>query len=83
MNAVEIYEKAESRLNRNEITVGEFEAQIAVLKDVVPVKHGRWIKATTYPIRYICSECGHQKEFKRPYCEICGTKMDGDVNGKT
>ena len=45
------------------------------------VKHGRWIKATIYPIRYVCSECGNQKEFKRPYCEICGTKMDGDGNG--
>lgn len=37
MNAVEIYEKAQRSLNRNEITVGEFEEQIAELKDVEPV----------------------------------------------
>ena len=48
------------------------------------VKHGQWIKTTTYPIKYVCPECGHQKEFKRPYCEICGTKMDGGADdGKT
>ena len=44
------------------------------------VKHGRWNKGINFPIRYVCSECGHQKEFKRPYCEICGARMDGDGN---
>ena len=37
MNAVEIYRNAVDSLNRDEITIGEFEAQIAVLKDVEPV----------------------------------------------
>ena len=43
------------------------------------VKHSQWVKSTTYPIKYICPVCGHLKDFKKPYCEICGTKMDGDV----
>ena len=37
MNAVEIYEKAVNSLERGDITLGEFETQIAVLKDVEPV----------------------------------------------
>ena len=48
--------------------------------DAVPVVHGRWIKRTSYPIKYVCSECGHLKEFAKPYCELCGAKMDGDGN---
>lgn len=44
------------------------------------VKHSQWVKSTTYPIKYICPVCGHLKDFKKPYCEICGTKMDGDGN---
>lgn len=39
---------------------------------------GHWIKRTDYTIRYVCSECGHQKEFKKPYCEHCGAKMMED-----
>ena len=45
--------------------------------DAVEVVHGRWIKQTSYPIKYVCSECGHLKEFAKPYCELCGAKMDG------
>ena len=41
MNAIEIYEKAVCRLDHNEITVGEFEAEIAILKDVEPAQ--KWI----------------------------------------
>lgn len=44
MNAIEIYEKAVCRLDHNEITVGEFEAEIAVLKDVEPAQ--KWIPVT-------------------------------------
>ena len=49
--------------------------------DAVPVVHGRWIRRTDYPMKYECSECGHLKDFSRPYCELCGAKMDGDGNG--
>ena len=86
MNAVEIYEKAESRLNRNEITVGEFEEQIAVLKDVAPVTHGRWVQIGYDKAmdRITCSCCmeywniieNNTETFN--YCPNCGAKMDGD-----
>ena len=47
--------------------------------DMAGIRHGTWIKRTCYPMGHICSECGHYKEYKRPYCEICGAKMDGGV----
>ena len=45
--------------------------------DVVEVRHGEWIKITSYPMGHKCSECGYFKIYKKPYCEICGAKMDG------
>lgn len=45
--------------------------------DVVEVRHGAWVKVTAYHIHYRCSECNHMKQYKKPYCEICGAKMDG------
>ena len=60
--------------------------------DVVPVRHGKWIKATgmmppEYCGLHICSECGHYagrkppyggKEMLSDYCPNCGARMDGD-----
>lgn len=60
--------------------------------DVVPVRHGKWVKATgmmppEYCGLHICSECGHYAGRKPPYggremlsdyCPNCGAKMDGD-----
>ena len=45
--------------------------------DVVEVKHGYWIKRTTYPMGYNCSECNNSETYKSPFCRLCGTKMDG------
>lgn len=57
--------------------------------DVVPVKHGKWIRATkTYPYYdYKCSFCGCE-EYRHidskgkikimNYCPNCGARMDGD-----
>ena len=68
MNAVEIYEKAVNSLERGDITLGEFETQIAVLKDVEPVVR--------------CKDCQHaklpytpelQKLFRR--CNIHGVEV--------
>ncbi len=50
--------------------------------DVVPVRHGRWIKKQEkdtfagYLYSYECSECGRVKQRKEPYCPKCGAKMD-------
>lgn len=60
--------------------------------DVVPMWHGRWVKATgmmppEYCGLHICSECGHYAGRKPPYggremlsdyCPNCGAKMDGE-----
>ena len=53
--------------------------------DVVPVRHGRWIKdcdrvmgdGWTYTQRH-CSECGGQSVECVNYCQFCGARMDGD-----
>ena len=51
--------------------------------DVVPVRHGRWIKITPSGI-HECSKCGKYvmtcniEAYK--YCQRCGARMDGDNN---
>ena len=51
--------------------------------DVVPVRHGHWIKITPSGI-YECSKCGKYvmtcdiEAYK--YCQMCGARMDGDNN---
>lgn len=46
--------------------------------DVVEVVHGRWIEEDGIQI---CSECGEEHEwedYRAPYCDTCGAKMDGE-----
>lgn len=50
--------------------------------DVVPLRHGRWIKYQIPPI-ICCSNCDwatdvEEKNFQ--YCPNCGVKMDGELN---
>jgi hypothetical protein len=49
--------------------------------DVVPVRHGHWIKISPAGI-YECSECGKNvmtSDIKAyEYCHGCGARMDGD-----
>ena len=50
--------------------------------DAVEVVHGRWIVDDSGVI--ICSECGAEHEwqdYRATFCEDCGAKMDGDVDG--
>lgn len=45
--------------------------------DVAEVKHGKWIKDEGGFV--ICSNCGEEHcwgEYKAPYCNQCGAKMD-------
>jgi len=50
--------------------------------DVVPVRHGHWIKISPAGI-YECSECGKNvmtSDIKvYEYCHGCGAKMDEEV----
>ena len=44
--------------------------------DVVPVRRGRWLQEDGIQI---CSECGEEHEwedYRAPYCDTCGAKMD-------
>lgn len=47
-----------------------------------PVKHGRWIKGTSFGgVR--CSECDYGSiimlHYSSKYCPNCGARMDGEV----
>ncbi len=44
--------------------------------DVAPVRCGRWIEEDGIQI---CSECGEEHEwedYRAPYCDTCGAKMN-------
>ena len=79
MDAVEEYEKAEVLLEAGKITIGQFEEMLKPLRDVEPVRRGRWMGV-------FCSlcgeealtewnECGGEYLFSK-YCPYCGAKMD-------
>jgi len=62
------------------------------LKDVQPVRHGRWIEVDDAYNRISgrCSNCGWKAHLYEddvvgmPYCPNCGARMDeGDNNAKT
>lgn len=48
--------------------------------DVEEVKHGEWI---TDKDGYVtCSECGEEHtwdDFRPPFCDMCGARMDGGL----
>lgn len=57
----------------------------SIIKDVVPVRHGRWIGAPLCGNDYCeCSECGNWCNIHvnlcgkviQKYCPYCGAKMD-------
>ena len=51
--------------------------------DVVPVKHGYWIKIGDYAFK--CTSCGKMYweskgyDARTHFCPNCGTRMDGNV----
>lgn len=76
-----VYEDAERRLERNEITLGEFERLVDI--EVIEPKRGKWIDrsdgiegAWNY-----CSVCGEQAIDLYDFCPNCGADMRGDDNG--
>ena len=47
--------------------------------DVAPVRRGRWLEEDGIQI---CSECGEEHEwgdYRAPYCDTCGAKMNKEV----
>ena len=93
MTVKEIYEKAEWKLDHNEITIGEFEKLVDV--DVVERKRGEWIPCTKQGLAlsemmriegkkwygYKCSQCNFIYKgcalTQSPYCQRCGADMRG------
>lgn len=74
-----VYEDAEHRLERNEITLGEFERLVDI--EVIELKRGEWVLSSDgygyigNPV-YKCSVCGWWDE-QTPYnfCPNCGADM--------
>lgn len=49
--------------------------------DVAPIIHARWIEEDGVQT---CSNCGEEHEwidYRAPYCDACGAKMDGGNDG--
>ena len=61
-----------------DLSCEKFEAAILKIPaaDVAPVRRGRWNEEDGIQI---CSECGEEHEwedYRAPYCDTCGAKMD-------
>lgn len=80
IDAEKIIETISSRLNMQDLYLPvHFLDLIADIPtaDVKEVKHGEWI--TDEDGFVICSECGEEHtwdDFRPPFCDICGSRMD-------
>lgn len=73
MDAVKEYEKADRLLELNKITIGQFDEMLKPLRDVEPVRHGKWLPCTKQGLiltelerrkgqkwyGFKCNKCGH------------------------
>lgn len=83
VDAAKVYESARKHKDFAQ-NLADLISLLEVLKDtptadVAAVKHGKWITDDDGIV--ICSECGEEHDwddFRPPYCDICGAKMDGD-----
>ena len=82
MDAVKIYEDAVRKLEKSEITLGEFEQIIAPLRNVIQSKYGKWLPDNRCGGGYwVCSSCKNPTEafaadVLYKYCPFCGAKME-------
>ena len=74
MRLSKVYEDAEHRLERNEITLGEFERLVDI--EVIEPKRGEWID-DDFVGQYRCSECDYYAIDEYDYCPSCGARMKG------
>lgn len=77
-----VYEDAERRLERNEITLGEFGRLVDI--EVIEPKRGEWIDVWQDGIcswRGTCSVCRSTNDIPPPFeanfCPSCGARMKG------
>lgn len=70
-----VYEDAEHRLERNEITLGEFERLVDI--EVIEPKRGEWKTELLNPLNAIlrCSRCGRYSVDRYNFCPDCGADM--------
>ena len=75
-----VYEDAERRLERNEITLGEFERLVDI--EVIEPKRGEWIDRSDggrilnpWWETYECSKCGQYGTRIWNFCPNCGADM--------
>lgn len=71
MTYKELYEKAEEKLEKGEITCGEFDELTKPLDEEIR-PHGEWKETGYYTY---CSICGNGARWLYNFCPNCGTKM--------
>lgn len=82
-------EAARDLMYHNQDALTEYDLNSIPAADVVPVRHGHWIKRgyVCGENEYECSEC-HETEWRTSdsrmkWCMFCGAKMDGGEKGET
>ena len=82
MDAVKCFDEAIWLLDHGCITIGDFEEIIKPLRDVEPVRRGKWVQISPARI-YECSVCGGNVMTEDidvyRWCHQCGARMDGDL----
>ena len=73
MRLSKVYEDAEHRLERNEITLGEFERLVDI--EVIEPKRGEWVEINIKDYKALCSCCGVWSPVVGNFCPNCGADM--------
>lgn len=85
MTIAQIYESAKRRLDKNEITIGEFCNIVDITVDAHKVSTAKWINDPKYSYSEIkiCSNCKEEAYWDTDYgqqlfnyCPYCGAKME-------
>lgn len=84
MTIAEIYESAKRRLDKDEITIGEFCNIVDITVDAYKVSTAKWINDPKYSYSEIkiCSNCKEEAYWDTDYgqqlfnyCPYCGARM--------
>ncbi|MGN0598667.1 MAG: hypothetical protein ACI4JK_02130 [Oscillospiraceae bacterium] len=84
INLDELLTAIDRRNGRLPLWLDEILMEDCKVSDVVPVRHGKWVKEKKDVLIHwhcsACRECYFLEEPNAKYCPNCGAKMDGAKN---